>query len=81
MSAVINPSDPLQPLPAAMVARRLGVSRQLLHTWAASGKLQPAEHAPDGRPLYRYIDAAEVEAQTRNDRRSSRRRSPVGAAA
>jgi DNA-binding transcriptional MerR regulator len=62
-----------------MVARRLGVSRQLLRSWATSGKLQPAGYAPDGRPLYRLVDAAEVEQQTRNDPRSSRRRPPVGA--
>lgn len=84
IAAVIDPNDPFQPLPVAMVARRLGESRQLVHSWVKSGKLQPAAYAPDGRPLVRYADAAEVEASTRNDRRSSRRnacRSPAAAGA
>lgn len=80
MAAMVNPADPCQPLPAAMVARRLGVSRQLLADWVRRGKLQPYDHAPDGRPLYRLIDAAEVEQQTRRSDRvnaGSYRRSPV----
>lgn len=81
MSAVANPNDPYQPLPVAMVARRLGESRQLVHAWVRSGKLRPAGYAADGRPLVRYVDAVEVEARTRNDPRSSRRRSPAGAPA
>ena len=84
MAALVNPNDPCQPLPAAMVARRLGVSRQLFADWVRRGKLSPAAHGPNGRPLYRLIDAAEVERQTRRSARAntgSFRRTPVGAPA
>jgi len=83
MSAVanVNISDPHQPLPAFIVARNLGVSQQLLRSWVASGKLRSCDQGADGRPLYRLVDAAEVEKQMRDDPRSSRRRCPVGAAA
>lgn len=79
--ALVDTTDPFQPLPAAMIARKLGVSRQLLKAWVDTGKLQPAAYGLDGRPLFRHIDAARVESQTRNDPRSSRRRCPVIAAA
>lgn len=79
MAALVNLNDPFQPLPAAMVARRLGVSRQLFNSWVRSGKLEPADHGAGGRPLYRHVDAAAVEEQTRNSPSSSRRRTPVGA--
>lgn len=69
---VVDTTDIRQPLPAAMVARRLGVSRQLLNSWVQSGKLQPAEHTAKGRPLYRTIDAARVESAMRKSRQSRR---------
>lgn len=89
VAALVDVTDPMQPLPAAMVARRLGVSRQLFADWVRRGKLQPAEHGPNGRPLYRLIDAAEAERQTRRSdqanggsfRRGSRSPEPVGAPA
>lgn len=72
---MVDMSNPRQPLPAFIVARKLGVSRQLLHSWVRSGKLHPADWGRDGRPLYRPLDAAHIEQQTRrspNSRRGSR---------
>jgi hypothetical protein len=82
VAAVVDVNDPHQPLPAAMVARRLGVSRQLFADWVRRGKLCPYVRAPDGRPLYRYVDAVEAEQQTRRSEQAnagSFRRSPVAA--
>ncbi len=58
-------------LPAFLIARRLGVSRQLVYWWTRNDKLPTAATAEDGRPLYSLRTAAEVE---RNMRRSPRSR-------
>lgn len=61
-------------LPAFMIARKLRVSRQLVNYWRTSGKLAQAGEGADGRPLYRLLDAAVLEAKMRNDPKSSRKR-------
>lgn len=58
--------------PAFLIARRLGVSRQLVYSWTKAGKLRPRDHGADGRPLYSYADAAQVERDTRRSPYSSR---------
>lgn len=52
-------------LPAFAIAKKLNVSRQLVYSWVKAGKLKPVDHAPDGRPLYRYLDAAVVDREAR----------------
>lgn len=59
-------------LPAAHIARKLDVSRQLVYSWVRSGKLEPADTTPDGRPLYRYLDAAVVDRALRRSPYSHR---------
>lgn len=51
-------------LPAFLVARGLGVSRQLVYWWVKTGKLKQAGTAADGRPLYSYRAAARVDSKT-----------------
>jgi len=52
-------------LPAALVAKRLGVSKQLVYWWVRTGKLERAATAADGRrPLYSLRSAAEVDKAT-----------------
>lgn len=60
--------------PAFLIARRLGVSRQLVYSWIKQGKLKPAGLAADERALYSYAAAARVERDTRlNDPAGQRR--------
>lgn len=58
--------------PAYLVARNLGVSRQLVYWWTRSGKLHRAGKAADGRPLYSLSAAARVERETRHSPLSHR---------
>jgi hypothetical protein len=58
--------------PAFIVARKLGVSRQLVRSWVVSGKLEPAGEGKDGRALYRYADAVKVDRDTRRSPLSTR---------
>src|SRR5688500_6542649 len=63
-------------LPAFLLARRLALSRQLVNYWHKSGKLEQAGEGVDGRPLFRFIDGAKLEAAMRdnpNSRRKPRR--------
>ncbi len=58
-------------LPAHLAARLVGVSRQLINYWRASGALTPV--AVKGRsPLYRIGDLVEVERDMRRSSRSHR---------
>lgn len=59
-------------LPGALIAKRLGVSKQLVHWWVKSGKLPQADTARDGRPLYRLLDAALVEREMKRSPYSRR---------
>lgn len=59
-------------LPAFLIARRLGVSRQLVYWWAKNDKLKPAGEGDDGRPLYSYRLAATVERDMRHSPLSRR---------
>lgn len=52
-------------LPAAIAARKVGVSRQLLYTWVKRDLLKPADRTEDGRPLYSLRRVLEVERRTR----------------
>jgi hypothetical protein len=56
--------DPSDLQPAFLIARGLGVSRQLVYWWVRAGKLKKAGTAADGRPLYSYRAAARVDSQT-----------------
>lgn len=58
--------------PAYLVAKRLGVSRQLVYWWTRSGKLEQADTARDGRALYSLTAAARVERETRRSPLSHR---------
>lgn len=60
-------------LPAFLLARRLGVSRQLVNYWHKNGKLNQAGEGKDGRPLFRFLDGAELEAAMRANPRSHRK--------
>jgi DNA-binding transcriptional MerR regulator len=63
--------DPDARLPAHLAARLVGVSRQLINYWRASGLIQPVGHR--GRsPLYRLGDILRVEADTRRSSQSRR---------
>lgn len=59
-------------LPAAHIARKLGVSRQLVYSWVRAGKLEKAATATGGRPLYRFLDAALVDREARRSPYSHR---------
>jgi hypothetical protein len=59
-------------LPAFLIARQLGVRRQLVYWWVKSGKLSVADTATDGRALYSFSAAAVVERETRHSPRSHR---------
>jgi DNA-binding transcriptional MerR regulator len=64
--------DPDARLPAHLAARLVGVSRQLINYWRASGLIVPVGHR--GRsPLYRLGDILAVEADTRRSPQSRRR--------
>lgn len=58
--------------PAYLVAKKLGVSRQLVYWWTRNGKLERAGEAEDGRPLYSMRQAAAVERDTRRSPLSHR---------
>lgn len=58
--------------PAYLVAKQLGVSRQLVYWWTRSGKLRPVDTAHDGRPLYSMREALMVERETRRSPLSHR---------
>lgn len=58
--------------PGYRIARKLGVSRQLVNSWRASGKLKPAGLGADGRPLYSLAAAILVERDTRRSGYSHR---------
>lgn len=60
--------------PAYLIAKRLGVSRQLVHYWVKSGKLKQADSAADGRALYRYADAVRVDREQMRTPQSRRLR-------
>jgi hypothetical protein len=62
-------------IPGYLAARLVGVSKQLVYRWQhrPTNPLVPAEHAPDGRPLFRVRDVLAVERETRHSPRSSRR--------
>lgn len=59
-------------LPAALVARRVGVSRQLLYAWIKAGDLTAIRTAPDGRALYHVRQALEVNRDKKLSGRSHR---------
>lgn len=59
-------------LPAFLIARNLGVSRQLVYWWTRNGKLEAAGKGEDGRPLYSYRAAAQVDRETRRSPLSHR---------
>lgn len=59
-------------LPAFLIARRLGVSRQLVYWWKTKGHLPQAGTAEDGRPLYDLRVAARLEASMRRSPQSHR---------
>lgn len=64
--------DPDAKLPAHLAAALVGVSRQLINYWRASGLIAPVGHR--GRsPLYRLSDILAVEAETRRSSQSRRR--------
>lgn len=59
-------------LPAFLIARHLGVSRQLVYWWTRNGKLEQAGEASDGRPLYSLRQAAAVDRTTKRSPLSHR---------
>lgn len=59
-------------LPAFLIARQLGISRQLVHWWAKNGKLLPAGVGEDGRQLYSYRQAVRVDRDMRRSPLSRR---------
>lgn len=59
-------------LPAFLIARRLGVSRQLVYWWKTKGHLPQADTGADGRPLYDIRAAAALEAAMRRSPLSHR---------
>jgi len=59
-------------LPAFLIARELGVSRQLVYWWTRNGKLDRAGRAADGRPLYSLRQAAGVDRETKHSPLSHR---------
>jgi predicted site-specific integrase-resolvase len=59
-------------LPAFLIARRLGVSRQLVYWWTRNGKLDAVGEGEDGRPLYSLSIAAAVERDMRRSPLSRR---------
>lgn len=64
--------------PAAFLARRVGVSRQLFNYWVRSDKIAPRGRDPlTGHPTYRYGDAIELEAVMRNSPRCNKGRREV----
>lgn len=63
-------------LPAVLIAKELGVSKQLVYWWVKAGKLKPADTAPDGRALYSLRDAAIVDRDTQRSPHSRRRDPP-----
>lgn len=65
--------DPDARLPAHLAARLVGVSRQLVNYWRASGLLQPVGRASRGY-VYRLGDVLEAERQTRRSPNSRRAR-------
>jgi transposase len=67
---VVDQHGDLQP--AYLVAKKLGVSRQLVYWWTRSGKLEQAGQAEDGRPLYSMRSALMVERETRRSPLSHR---------
>jgi excisionase family DNA binding protein len=56
-------------LTTAEAAHLAGVSPSTVRMWVARGKLAPAGHQPDGRPLYWQTDVARVEKATRKGAR------------
>jgi transposase-like protein len=58
--------------PAFLIARHLGVSRQLVYSWVKAGKLSASATAADGRALYSFRAAAQVERDTRRAPQSHR---------
>lgn len=59
-------------LPAFLIARRLGVSKQLVYWWKTKGHLEPAAEGDDGRPLYDLRVASRLEAAMRRSPQSHR---------
>jgi hypothetical protein len=59
-------------LPAFLIARRLGVSKQLVYWWKTKGHLEPAGTGDDGRPLYDLRAASRIEATMRRSPQSHR---------
>lgn len=59
-------------LPAFLIARQLGVSRQLVYWWTRNGKLEHAGEGADGRPLYSLRQAAHVDRETKRSPLSHR---------
>jgi len=66
-------------LPAPLAASRVGVSRQLLNYWRATGLLAPAEKR-NGQPLYRLRDVLHAESRARGVPRHGRRSRLITAA-
>lgn len=58
--------------PAFSIAKKLGVSRQLVYWWTRNGKLGVAGTAPDGRALYSLRQAAAVDRATKRSPLSHR---------
>jgi transposase-like protein len=58
-------------LPASIVAKKLGVSKQLVHWWVRNGHLAPAETV-NGRKLYSLKEAARVEREMKRSPQSRR---------
>jgi hypothetical protein len=65
---VMTGINPRVELTGSQIAKVLGVSRQLVHSWHRTGKLP---RTPEG--LYRLCDATEVEHATRRSPTSTRR--------
>lgn len=59
-------------LPAFLIARRLGVSRQLVYWWKVKGHLPQAGTGEDGRPLFDVRVAGALEAAMRRSPQSHR---------
>lgn len=59
-------------LPAFLIARQLGVSRQLVYWWTRTGKLDQAGEGADGRALYSLRQAAGVDRATKHSPLSHR---------
>lgn len=72
MAAVTaDPDDPANRLlTTAEAAQAAHVTETRIRAWAHRGLIHPADHDPDGRPLYRELDILTTEATTRRTNRT-----------